>query len=66
MSRKSILQKTFDALKLSIDANVNCELTPRQCKELLELEDRLQKYISVADREIVRLQRLLELERSDD
>jgi len=66
MGNKSILQRIFDALQLSVDANVNCELTPRQCKELLDREALLQ---TICDRdldEIRRLNHLLELERSDD
>jgi len=38
MAGKSILQKIFNALQLSVDADVNCALTPRQCKELLHRE----------------------------
>ena len=45
MAGKSILQKVFDALQLSIDADVNCELTPRQCKELL---DHLESFANVS------------------
>ena len=66
MGNKSNIQKVFDALQLSIDANVNCELTPRQCQELLQREKLLQ---DIADRyqdEIIKLRRLLELERSDE
>jgi hypothetical protein len=69
MSGKSILNKVFDALQLSVDANVNCELTPRQCKELLAREQQLQdNYNSFIDarKEIARLLRLLELERSNE
>jgi len=66
MSGKSILQRVFNALQLSVDHGVNCELTPRQCQELLQREKLLQ---DIADRyqdEIIKLRRLLELERSDE
>ncbi len=66
MGNKSILQRIFDALQLSVDANVNCELTPRQCKELLDREALLQTICDRNQEEILRLTRLLELERSDD
>jgi hypothetical protein len=66
MGNKSILQRIFDALQLSVDANVNCELTPRQCKELLDREALLQTICDRDLEEIARLTRLLELERSDD
>jgi hypothetical protein len=52
MGNKSIIQKVFAALQLSVDTSVNCELTPEQCKLLLD--------------DIARLTRLLELERSDE
>lgn len=66
MAGKSILQKIFDALQLSVDANVNCELTPRQCKELLERDELLQVSCDVYQKEIERLNRLLELEQSNE
>lgn len=73
MGNKTILQKVFDALQLSIDADVNCELTPRQCRELLDRDDRLVKAIDhytdkvvMMNEEIIRLRRMLELERSNE
>ena len=73
MSGKSILQKVFDSLQLSIDADVNCELTPRQCKALLEREEILTQTcdhytdkVSEMNKELARLRGLLELERSDE
>ncbi len=66
MIGKSILQRIFDALQLSVDANVNCKLTPRQCKELLWREEVLVNACNDYLDEIVRLTRLLELERSDE
>ena len=52
MAGKSILQRIFDALQLSVDANVNCELTPRQCKELLQREELLQSICDQYQEEI--------------
>ena len=66
MGNKSIIQKVFAALQLSVDANVNCELTPRQCKELLDREALLQTICDRNQEEVQRLARLLELERSND
>jgi len=66
MGRKSVIQKTFDALQLSIDSNVNCELTPRQCKELLDRERLFQEIIDRYQDDIIKLRRLLELEQSDE
>ena len=66
MGRKSVIQKTFDALQLSIDANVNCELTPRQCRELLDREMLFQEITDRYQDEIIKLRCLLELEQSDE
>lgn len=66
MAGKSILQKIFAALQLSVDANVNCELTPRQCKELIRREEVLVNACNDYLDEIKQLNRLLELERSND
>jgi len=73
MSGKPILQKVFDALQLAIDANVNCELTPRQCRALLVRESSLVGFCDIltkrwvaSDKELARLRGLLELERSDE
>ena len=70
---KSILNKTFEKLQLSVETNVNCELTPRQCKGLLEQEqlndryiDHLHERVKELKAEISRLRGLLELERSDE
>ena len=65
MGNKSILQRIFEDLQLSVDKNVNCELTPRQCKLLLDREDLLQTIYDHQE-EVWRLTRLLELERSDE
>jgi len=62
----SILQKAFNALQRAVDTGENCELTPRQCKELLDREALLQTICDRNQEEILRLTRLLELERSDD
>lgn len=50
---KPILQKVFDALQLSVDANVNCELTPRQCRELLEHLEGLTQAVGIGVKEIL-------------
>ena len=66
MAGKSILQRLFDTMQRSIDDDVNCELTPRQCKELLERKEALEIAAALFTEEIKRLNRLLELERSDE
>ena len=66
MAGKSILNRIFDKLRYSFEVNANCDLTPRQCRALLEREEQLQNICDTYVQEIKRLNRLLELERSDE
>ncbi len=62
----SILQKAFNALQRAVDTGENCELTPRQCRELLRREEILTRACDDYLDEISKLRRLLELEKGDD
>ena len=73
MAGKSMLQRLFDTMQRSIDDDVSCVLNPRHCRELLDRErnhtqhsDQLVKRLQELNAEIKRLNRLLELERSDE
>ena len=50
---KTILQKVFDALQISVDHGINCELTPRQCQELLEHLEGLTQAVGIGVKEIL-------------
>ena len=53
MDSKSILQKIFITLQFSADYGVNCELTPRQCKELLDHLEGLTRAATIGVKEIL-------------
>ena len=63
MATKSVLRRIFEDLQLSVDTGENCELTPRQCKLLLDREDLLQTIYDHQEK-VWWLSRLLELEGS--